>query len=301
MTNIDRLPNEILKQILQYPDLCRSDIEAAGKTCQRWFNICEEILKEKTDEAAEISDSWKNTFRRDKYDNRFRDQDSRKFVIEYRPPLSQVISAASLARQGFLTSVRSLALVDVDITGVPTEDMAKLLECVTESVYIENLRGDVTLVFSNINCVVLVIDKIALSSSDTQALVGAMDTRAEEVCLYEGVTLDWGTLTQYKYDGTGKCGYLRTWNINAWCDYLSDYEEDEESLELDDNEEEDSDNEVEDVLNNSDSEGAEAAEVDSGKSDVKEDLEITKEQIQQDLANMSLSVNCIGEDEESDG
>ena len=277
MTNIDRLPNEILKQILQYPDLCLSDIEAAGKTCQRWFNICEEILKEKTDEAAEISDSWKNTFRRDKYDNRFRDQDSRKFVIEYRPPLSQVISAASLARQGFLTSVRSLALVDVDITGVPTEDMAKLSECVTESVYIENLRGDVTLVFSNINCVVLVIDKIALSSSDTQALVGAMDTRVEEVNLYEGVTLDLGTLAQY--DGTGKCGYLRTWNnwnINAdgmghksgyrvnlvrslhymeihdgdWRDYLSDYEEDEESLELDDNEEEDSDNEVEDVLNN---------------------------------------------------
>ena len=163
MTNIDRLPNEILKQILQYPDLCRSDIEAAGKTCQRWFNICEEILKEKTDEAAEISDSWKNTFRRDKYDNRFRDQDSRKFVIEYRPPLSQVISAASLARQGFLTSVRSLALVDVDITGVPTEDMAKLLECVTESVYMENLRGDVTSVFSNINCVILVIDKMSFS------------------------------------------------------------------------------------------------------------------------------------------
>ena len=93
--------------------------------------------------------------------------------------------------------MRSLALVDVDITGVPNEDMAKLLECVTESVYIENLRGDVTSVFSNINCVVLAIDKMSLSPVDTQTLVGAMDSRVEEVNLYEGVTMDLETLTQY--------------------------------------------------------------------------------------------------------
>ena len=67
--------------------------------------------------------------------------------------------------------------------------------------------------FSNINCEVLVIDKMALSSSDTQALVGAMDTRVEEVYLYEDVTLDLGKLTQY--DGTGKCELLRTWNIKC--------------------------------------------------------------------------------------
>ena len=176
-----------------------------------------------------------------------------------------------------------------------------------------------------------------------------MDTRVEEVNFNEGVTLDLGTLTQY--DGTGKCGFLRTWNIkyskapfyedqdddfedyeqvDKWVQkmemdwgtsrtllstancmeilrncgvYWSDCGEYEESFELDDNEEEDwwSDNEVEDVLNNSDGGEAEAVEVDSGKNGVKEDLETVKEQIHQDLANMSLSVNCVGEDEESDG
>ena len=54
-----------------------------------------------------------------------------------------------------------------------------------------------TSVFSNINCVVLAIDKMSLSPLDTQTLVGAMDSRVEEVNLYEGVTMDLETLTQY--------------------------------------------------------------------------------------------------------
>ena len=309
MVNIDSLPNEQIFQILQHPDLCRSDLEAAGKTCQRWSVICDDIMKKKGEEAAEISDSWVNTFRLWR-DETYPDN-SCKLVVEYIPPMSQVASAAALARQGFLTSVRSLALVNLDITCVPAEDMAKLVECVTESVYIENLRGDVTSVFSNINCVVLAIDKMSLSPVDTQALVSAMDTRVDEVHLYKDVTLDLETLTQY--DGTGNCGFLRTENgfgdvykVIEWVgkmemnwgavgkllvsgnyiDISRGYDdditfdssdtsgEDEESFEM----EEDalnSDDEGEDELN-SDSE--EEAEVDSGKNNVKEDLQTTKEQ-----------------------
>ena len=311
MVNIDSLPNEQIFQILQHPDLCRSDLEAAGKTCQRWSVICDDIMKKKGEEAAEIRDSWENTFRLWR-DETYPDN-SCKIVVEYIPPLSQVASAATLARQGFLTSVRSLALVDVDITGVPTEDMAKLLECVTGNVYMENLRGDVTSVFSNINCVVLAIDKMSLSPVDTQALVSAMDTRVDEVHLYKNVTLDLETLTQY--DGTGNCGFLRkedgfgdvhkviewvgkmemNWGAvgkllvsGNYIDISRGYDdditfdssdtsgEDEESLEM----EEDalnSDDEGEDELN-SDSE--EEAEVDSGKNNVKEDLQTVKEQNQ---------------------
>ena len=196
-----------------------------------------------------------------------------------------------------------------------------------------------TSVFSNINCVILVIDKMSLGPLDTQALVGAMDTRVEEINLHEGVTLDLETLTQY--DGTGKCEFLRTWNIKCnnlpwledqedafedynyldeWVEklevnwmmnryslianyieiyidpahnysdtsvalsYFDIYGEDEESFEVDDNEEDDSlnsDDEVENVLNN-DSEEEEAG-VDSVKNDVKEDLEIVKKQIHQDV------------------
>ena len=161
--------------------------------------------------------------------------------------------------------------------------------------------------------------------------------------LYEGVTLDLETLTQY--DGTGKCEFLRTWNLkhskayfeppifdeednfedyelvgkwvqrmemdwgrrvwNAarsnymeilrnWRDFWSDYSDYEESFEPDDSEEE------KDALN-SDSEEMGVAEVDSGKNDLKEDSETIIEQTHQDLANMSVSVNCVGQDEESDG
>ena len=99
MINIDSLPNpnETFKQILQHPDLCQSDLEAAGKTCQRWSEICVDILKKKREEAAAISDSWKNTFRHDWHNDEYpyRDEDSRKIVVEYIPPLSQVASAAS--------------------------------------------------------------------------------------------------------------------------------------------------------------------------------------------------------------
>ena len=229
--NINSLPNDCIFEILQHPDLCQSDIEAAGKTCQRWSEICDDISKKKWEEAAEIRYSWENTFRLWR-DETYPDN-SCKIVVEYIPPLSQVASAAAIARQGFLTSVRSLALVDVDITGVPTEDMAKLAECVTESVYIENLRGHVTSVFTNINCVVLAIDKMSLSSEDTQALVSAMDTRVEEVNLYEGVTLDLRTLTQY--DGTGKCGFLKIWNIKySKAPFFEDEDDDYEDYEDDD-------------------------------------------------------------------
>ena len=137
--------------------------------------------------------------------------------------------------------------------------------------HIENLRGDVASVFSNINCVVLAIDKMSLSSADTQALVSAMDTRVWEVNLHEGVTLDLETLTQY--DGTGKCEFLRTWNIKLGKEY-------EECFEVDENEEEDglnSDNEVENELIHAN--GKE--EIDFGDNVVNE---TTEEQHSQDLA-----------------
>ena len=54
--------------------------------------ICDDIMKKKGEEAAEISDSWKNTFRNRHNDENYpyRDEDSRnrKLVVEYNPPLS---------------------------------------------------------------------------------------------------------------------------------------------------------------------------------------------------------------------
>ena len=96
MINIDSLPNESLKQMLQHPDLRQSDIywsrrEDLSEMGQYlWWYFEEE--KGGGEEAAEISDSWKNTFRNRHNDENYpyRDEDSRnrKLVVEYNPPLS---------------------------------------------------------------------------------------------------------------------------------------------------------------------------------------------------------------------
>ena len=94
--NINSLLNDCIFEILQHPDLCQSDIEAAGKTCQRWSEICDDITKKKRKEASEISDSWENIFRPSSCM-----LTGKIHVVDYIPPLSQVASAAALARQGF--------------------------------------------------------------------------------------------------------------------------------------------------------------------------------------------------------
>ena len=65
------------------------------------------------------------------------------------------------------------------------------------------MTGDLIPVLSSVQCCVLLITNPSLSTSDTQQLVAAMDSRVKRVRLGDGVTLDMDKLAQYA--GEGKC------------------------------------------------------------------------------------------------
>ena len=61
MTIIEDIPNEVLEKILAAScDLNYGDLVSAGQTCQRWFSICDNILKKR--KAAEIKHSWSTNY-----------------------------------------------------------------------------------------------------------------------------------------------------------------------------------------------------------------------------------------------
>ena len=120
--------------------------------------------------------------------------------------LSRLRCGAVLASQGFITQVPMLWLDDLDISLVPAGDLSKLVKCVSDSVTITNVCGDLAPVLSNVQCRDLGIVSQSLNASDTKCLVDAMVRRVQEVWL-DDVSLDMETLAQY--DGQGVCRELR--------------------------------------------------------------------------------------------
>ena len=122
--------------------------------------------------------------------------------------LSKLQCAAALATLGHITQVSlrlsSLRLYNLDISLVPAEDLVSLVKCQRSGpVSINGVTGDLSPVLSSVQCCVLLITNTSLSTSDTQQLVAAMDTRVKEVTLESGNTLDIETLAQY--NGMGEC------------------------------------------------------------------------------------------------
>ena len=113
---------------------------------------------------------------------------------------------ASLVHHGLLKSLDRLAMVDVDLSDVPSKHLLSLASCVTERLAIVNVQGfDLVAILDSVECEVLQITRQNLSTEETQALVRAMETRVEETWLGFGskVSLDIEALTQY--NGQGKC------------------------------------------------------------------------------------------------
>ena len=81
MPSIDDLPNEVLEQIMEHPDLEADDVMSAGQTCRRWFSLCKPIWQRR--KAAEVSECWQ---RRD-----------------YTPSPAEVTCATLLAAHGHLS------------------------------------------------------------------------------------------------------------------------------------------------------------------------------------------------------
>ena len=124
----------------------------------------------------------------------------------YHSSLSRLRCGAVLATQGLITQVPRLWLDNLDISLVPAGDMARLFKCVSDSVTVTNVNGDLAPVLSNAQCRDLGIVSMSLSTTDTKCLVDAMVRGVREVWL-DDVSLDMETLAQY--DGQGECREVR--------------------------------------------------------------------------------------------
>ena len=122
------------------------------------------------------------------------------------PSVSEVRSAALLAWEGYLTSVKYMNIRNMDISDIPCDQMAKLASIVTDRVVIWNITHNLDL--SSI-LVSVQLDDMELRETETRALVTAMRDRVERVWLCEGVTFDIEELCQY--DGRGICRGFEVW------------------------------------------------------------------------------------------
>ena len=137
-------------------------------------------------------------------------------VILHSPSVPKIVTAASLVHHGMLDSVEVITLRDVDLASVPAEHLASLASCVTEGVIISNVSNcDLTSVLDTVTGPVLSISRQTLSCEETRALLRAMDSRVELVCLGEEgeLSLDMTALTQYS--GQGKCGQMECYEDTA--------------------------------------------------------------------------------------
>ena len=123
--------------------------------------------------------------------------------IGYSPPLSEIVTAARLAHQGLLGSVAYVNLWNLDLASVPTEHLASLFTCITESVDITEVSNCDLRILDSVLCKWLDIGGQTLGNEETQAMVWSMESNVECVSLRSDVSLDIAALTQY--GGLGKC------------------------------------------------------------------------------------------------
>ena len=128
-----------------------------------------------------------------------------KWESFHSPILPEITTAASLAHHGFLRSVNTMNMNDLDLASVPAEHLASLAACVTGHVVICNVNNtDLISILDSSKSKGLCIVKHSLSTGETRTVVRAM-ANVEKVVLglYGDVTLDISTLVTY--GGRGKC------------------------------------------------------------------------------------------------
>ena len=277
MATIEILPREVLLQIFSL--LPYSDLVSIGRTCKHWhslgkdYDLLQMIVKREfswcdgdyyptrreigyavflensghlpqqilTSLAARITEHWNPTT----------ESEMESWSSVAIPSLPQLACAGALASQGYISRVKVLTLLNVNISSVPAEDMASLVRCVSNRVRICSVRGDLTPVLSSVNCKEhigwdggLHMSSVTLNTDDTQSLVTAMVRGVKVVRMNGRVTLDMETLA--KYDGKGECRMVRMYydtrerygdQVKAWArrikwrmiedDGYLDYEDDD--------------------------------------------------------------------------
>ena len=216
-TSVADVPNEVL-ELMMRRYLGPSEVMAAGMTSRRMLSICRPVWQRKR--AAEIEQKWSYS----DYTPSAAEVNCASLLAKHghlpshnitlkayfvakslnqNPSQAQVQCGAALATQGYITQVETLWLHDKDISLVPAEDLASLVKCVTDEIYIDNVTGDMAPVFSNAKCRRLDIYRMNLSTADTKHLLTAMVSGVKQVWPSYVVTLDMETLAQY--DGKGEC------------------------------------------------------------------------------------------------
>ena len=135
------------------------------------------------------------------------------------PRLSMLKLAAQLAWEGHLPSVKTMTLVNIDLSDITQDRLGKLVSIVTDGVQIGNIvAASLDIILKSVRCSVLDLGKMALTEPQTRALVTGMTERLETVELWPEVTLDIQTLCQY--NGRGTC-----WGLQVYDDTKRRYEE----------------------------------------------------------------------------
>ena len=126
------------------------------------------------------------------------------------PGKPEIERAARLAWDGHLKSVKYMNISSIDLGDIPCNQLVKLVSIVTEGMIIDNMtHANQLVILFSVKCTKLLITKMELSESNTQALVTAMRIRVKSVALL-GVTLDIEKLIQY--NGLGSCIEFRVYD-----------------------------------------------------------------------------------------
>ena len=101
------------------------------------------------------------------------------------PSVAELKTAAQLAQEGYLSSVKGMRIKNKDISEISSDNMSKLSSIVTNTVWIVNITQSTQLdaILANVQSKRLYVENMSLSEENTQALVTAMRTRVQEVTL----------------------------------------------------------------------------------------------------------------------
>ena len=126
----------------------------------------------------------------------------------YVPSMIELETAALLAQEEYLTSMKFITIKDKNTIDIPSDQMHKLASIVTRKVLIDNMApaSRVSGILANVQCPWIELCYMELKKEETQALVTAMRVRVQRVELVEDVTLNIEEFTQY--DGQRCCRRL---------------------------------------------------------------------------------------------
>ena len=140
--------------------------------------------------------------------------------LSYQAGYHELKTAAQLAKEGYLSTVKNLWIWNGNISEIPSDNIGKLASIVTDRVYIENVTpvSQVGAILASVQSKELVLKDISFSEENTRALVTAM-SKVQTVTLgYFVKNLDPELLSAY--DGQGNCTKLA---VEVWSDTRDKY------------------------------------------------------------------------------